>query len=54
VVGSGLLNAMTDRGDLPASSEHFPNQDWSEALGMSGALYRWSPKLGSALVYPPS
>jgi hypothetical protein len=54
VVGSGLMAAMTDRGDTPASHEHFPNQDWSEALGMSGALYRWSPKLGQALVYPPS
>jgi GH25 family lysozyme M1 (1,4-beta-N-acetylmuramidase) len=57
-VGSGLLTAMQTRGDSPASDEVYVKQgdknEWSEAVGQSGAVYRWIPSTGRVAVYEPS
>lgn len=58
VVGQGLLDAMAAHGDVPASSEIFMKRgttdEWSEALGASGARYLWLPSVGRSFRYEPA
>lgn len=53
-VGEGLLAAMTAHGDSPASNEVYTADQWSEALGQSGARYTWIPSLGRVVRYDPA
>lgn len=58
-VGEGILKAMTDRGDSPASDELFQHSadgrdEWSEAMGISGTRYLWLPRVGRVFAYPPA
>lgn len=52
VVGPGLLEAMTRRGEVPATSEVFFGGDdgWSQAISNIGRTYIWVPSLGRAFV----
>ena len=58
VVGQGLLDAMAAHGDEPGSSEIFMKRgttdEWSEALGASGARYLWLPSAGRSFRYEPA
>lgn len=59
VVGEGILKAMKDRGDSPASSElFFKSQDgrdeWSECFSTSGRRYIWLPSAGRVFAYDPA
>lgn len=59
VVGTGLLDAMLGYDDTPASDEIFVKSAsgrdaWSEAIGMSGARYVWTPKLGRVSRFEPT
>lgn len=57
-VGPGILQAMTERGDVPASDELFFKRDtrdeWSEAFSVSGRRYIWLPSIGRIFVYDPA
>lgn len=57
-VGAGILQAMKDRGDQPATHEHFTKagdqDEWSEAYGTSGRRYMWLPRVSRVFVYEPA
>lgn len=57
-VGPGLLAAMQAHGDQAASDEIYVksgSQDaWSEAMGRSGAVYRYLPATGAVHRYDPA
>lgn len=57
-VGPGILAAMQAHGDQVASDEVYVksgNQDaWSEAMGRSGAMYRYLPATGAVYRYDPA
>jgi len=56
-VGSGILDAMTAHGDVPASNEVYTRggrDEWSEAFAASGARYIWLPSIGRVFRYEPA
>lgn len=58
LVGPGMLALMAERGDAPASDEiYFKNRDgrdqFSEAAGASGRLYRYIRSTGQTYSYAP-
>jgi hypothetical protein len=57
-VGEGIMRAMQERGDTPASDEMYTKRgerdEWSEAYGTSGRRYMWLPGVGRLFVYEPA
>lgn len=53
-VGPGILDAMQDYGDRPATNEHYLTPDWSEAYGASGRKYVYIASLNRVESYAPS
>ncbi len=57
-VGPGILAKMAEAGDAPASDElQFKKGDkdeWAEAVGTSGALYRYVTSLNTTFRFPPA
>lgn len=53
VVGEGILAAMAANDDDPASDEQY-GPAWSEAMGTSGAIYRWLRATGRVHRYDPA
>jgi lysozyme len=54
VVGDGILAAMRVHGDEPATDEQFVSPQWSEAVGQSGAVYRWVGSIGRVIRIDPA
>lgn len=52
-VGQGILDRMAALGDAPASSEVY-GEFWSEAMGVSGRIYRWIKATNCVHDYPPA
>jgi GH25 family lysozyme M1 (1,4-beta-N-acetylmuramidase) len=57
-VGQGILQTMTEAGDAPASDElqfqKGAKDEWAEAMGVSGALYRYVTSLNKTFRFPPA
>lgn len=57
-VGPGILQAMKDRGDSPATDEMFTKRgeydEWSEAYSASGRRYMYLPAVARVFVYEPA
>lgn len=58
IVGTGILAKMTEAGDAPASDElqfqRNGKDEWSEAMGTSGSLYRYITSLNRVFRFPPA
>ena len=53
-VGQGLLDMMDKNGDTPVTDEGYPNEFWSEAMGLSGIRYVWWSKQNFGQMFPPA
>lgn len=56
-VGEGIMAAMRERGDRPASNEVYTKgavDEWSEAFGVSGRRYIWLPAISRVFTYEPA
>jgi GH25 family lysozyme M1 (1,4-beta-N-acetylmuramidase) len=57
-VGQGILDSMAAHGDTAGSDEvyfkHGSTDEWSEAIGTSGARYIWVPSVARVFYYPPN
>lgn len=54
VVGQGIRDRMAALGDRPAGNELYLSGDWSEAMGVSGRLYRYVKAVNEVFVFDPA
>jgi GH25 family lysozyme M1 (1,4-beta-N-acetylmuramidase) len=52
-VGPGILVAMQENQDIPATNEHYLTPDWSEAYGESGSKYVYIASLNRVETFSP-